>query len=114
MFLLQYGNESDKFIGYDLHDDLSKYQDDYNIYGTDLYTAKAVNIIQNHNEDTPLFLMLSQIATHSGEESDRLQAPPDEIAKFDYITDEEKRIFAGKSTFNIFVQIYNYVTLTGL
>lgn len=93
----QVGDEADKFLGYDLHDNFFKYEDNENIYGTDLYSAKAVNVIDRHDKSKPLFLLLSQIAVHAGEEPDhRLQAPQDEIDKFKYIFDVDKRIFAGK------------------
>jgi arylsulfatase B len=35
-------------------------------YATDLFTTKAIEIIQNHDKNKPLFLMVTHLAPHSG------------------------------------------------
>lgn len=68
-------------------------------YSTDLYSRKAVEFINKHNKSSPLFLYLSQIAPHAGSEDNPLQATAEEIKKFEYIPDVQKRTYAGKTTF---------------
>ena len=64
-------------------------------YSTDLFTEKAVDIIQKHDPSQPLFLYLPYQAVHSANYIQPLQAPPDEIKKFSHIQDENRRIFAA-------------------
>ena len=64
-------------------------------YSTDLFTEKAVDIIQKHDPSQPLFLYLPYQAVHSANSIQPLQAPPDEIKKFSHIQDENRRIFAA-------------------
>lgn len=68
-------------------------------YTTNLFTDEAVNLIKRHDTNNPLFLYLAHLAPHSGNDHDPLQAPDEEIAKFAYIEDPERRIYAGM-TFN--------------
>ena len=65
-------------------------------YSTDLFTSAAEVIIQYHNTEKPLFLLLSHLAVHSGNKDQPLQAPKEVIDKFSYIKDEQRRIYAGK------------------
>lgn len=78
-----------------MHEDQSTYLEPNGIYGTDLYTTKAVDVIHKHNTSKPLFLQLSQIAVHGEENPYRLQAPEDVIERFKYIEDPVRRTFAG-------------------
>lgn len=65
-------------------------------YATDLFTDEALKLIKNHDQTkAPLFLMVNHLAAHSGNEYDLLQAPKEEIAKFNYITDPNRRVLAG-------------------
>ena len=64
-------------------------------YSSDLFTEKAVDIIQKHDPSQPLFLYLPYQAVHSANYIQPLQAPPDEIKKFSHIQDENRRIFAA-------------------
>lgn len=59
-------------------------------YATDLFTGKALDIIQNHNKSMPMFMFLSHLAPHAP-----LEAPQQEIDKFDYIGDPKRRIYAA-------------------
>lgn len=60
--------------------------------------------IMAHNASAPLFLYLAHLAVHSANPYAPLQAPKEEIDKFPYILQEERRIFAG--TLGIFVPYF--------
>lgn len=62
-------------------------------------TNEAVRLINNHNTSRPMFLYLAHLAPHKGNEDQLLRAPDEEIAKFSYILDLERRIQAGKYFF---------------
>ncbi len=61
-------------------------------YSTDLLTRRAEEIILQHPADgeTPLFLYLPYQAVHG-----RLEAPPEIVARFAHIEDENRRIYAA-------------------
>lgn len=66
-------------------------------YSTDLFTNEAVHIIETHDSHKgPLFLYLSHLAPHTGNPEDPFQAPDEEVAKFAYIEDPERRMYAGR------------------
>jgi arylsulfatase B len=81
--------------GYDMRNNLKVADVSDRIYATDLFTIKAVEVIQNHDSKKPLFLMVNHLAPHAGNEDFPMQAPEEEIAKFDYIKDEKRRTLAG-------------------
>jgi len=67
-------------------------------YVTDVLTDAAVQEIEDHgsgNKSQPLFLLLNHLAPHAGNEDNPLQAPADELARFDYIRNETHRIYAA-------------------
>lgn len=64
-------------------------------YATDLLTDEAVNTIDNHDKTKPLFLYVTEAAPHAGNEFDPLQAPEDEIRKFNYIKHPHRRTYAA-------------------
>lgn len=64
-------------------------------YATDLFTNEAVETIKNHDQNSPLFMLISHLAPHTGNEFDPMQAPEDEIKKFSYIKDEKRRTYAA-------------------
>ncbi|CRK98040.1 CLUMA_CG011409, isoform A [Clunio marinus] len=66
-------------------------------YATDLFTDEAVNLISKHDTKDPLFLVLSHLAPHAGNEfpDNPLEAPVEEIKKFDYIKDPKRRTLAA-------------------
>lgn len=67
-------------------------------YATDLFTEKAVETINNHNRNDPMFMMITHLAAHTGNDYDPLQAPKREINKFSYIRDKNRRIYAAMVT----------------
>lgn len=86
----------DDFVGYDFREDLSPRKDLKDFYTSDLLDAKSVHLIEKHDTSKPLFLLLSHIAPHAGEPGDPLQAPEEVIESFSYISDENKRKYAGR------------------
>lgn len=64
-------------------------------YATDLFTDKAIEEIEGHDKEKPLFMYVAHLAPHAGNENEPLQAPPDEIEKFAYIKDEKRRKYAA-------------------
>ncbi|CRK99551.1 CLUMA_CG012868, isoform A [Clunio marinus] len=87
--------------GFDLRRNLSVAEDlkfnksETENYATDLFTNEAVKIIENHDKETPMFLLLNHLAPHAGNADFPLQAPPEEIEKFSYIEDETRRVLAA-------------------
>ncbi|XP_018322397.1 arylsulfatase B-like [Agrilus planipennis] len=67
-------------------------------YITDVFTEKAIDIINDHNDESPFFLFLSHLAAHSNgtitEPKDIEQANK----RFNYIESEERRLFADVVT----------------
>lgn len=66
-------------------------------YNTDLFTNEAVRLIENHEGNgKPMFLMVAHAAPHTGAWYNPLQAPQENIDKFnETIEDENRRVFAG-------------------
>ncbi|XP_014470861.1 PREDICTED: arylsulfatase B-like [Dinoponera quadriceps] len=83
------------FRGMDMRWNMEVAWDTKGNYSTDLFTEEAVRLINAHNPNKPLFLYLSQIAPHSGNKKQLLQAPHEEIKKFSYIINSNRRIYAA-------------------
>ena len=81
--------------GYDFRRNMSVAWGDYGNYATDIFTDEAVNIIDHHDADEPLFLYLAHLAVHSANTYSPLQAPQDAIDRHSYIKDENRRKFSG-------------------
>lgn len=76
----------------------SQYQTNFSVngkYATDLFTEEAVRRIENHNTRDGLFLIISHLAAHTGSETTPMEAPQEDIDKFKYIKDENRRIYAA-------------------
>ncbi|XP_055906140.1 arylsulfatase B [Eupeodes corollae] len=82
-------------IGYDFRRNLDIDCDMEGTYMTDLLTTEAETVIENHDTETPLFLMVNHLAPHTGNDFEPLQAPENDIEKFKYIQDEKRRIYAA-------------------
>lgn len=78
-----------------MRQNLSVSWDTINQYATDLFTDKAVDTIKNHNKNSPMFMILTHLAPHTANEYDPMQAPDDEIDKFNYIKNKHRRIYAA-------------------
>nr|CAH7742794.1 unnamed protein product [Callosobruchus chinensis] len=84
------------YTGFDLHhnfEPLWKYQGQY---ATDLFTKKSLNIIDKHNKDEPLFLLLAHLAAHTGKNGTELGVPniTEADEKYKYIDRKERRQYA--------------------
>jgi arylsulfatase B len=67
-------------------------------YATDLFTEVAIEIIQNHDKekDNPLFLLVTHLAPHAGNDDFPLQAKQEDINQFSHIENPERKKYAGK------------------
>uniref|UniRef100_A0A1B6E1L1 Sulfatase N-terminal domain-containing protein n=1 Tax=Clastoptera arizonana TaxID=38151 RepID=A0A1B6E1L1_9HEMI len=66
-------------------------------YATDVFTEEAVNIINNHHGEKPLYLQVSHLAVHAGNGGTTLEVrdKEDTLTKFDYIKDYNRRLYSG-------------------
>ncbi|XP_076302382.1 arylsulfatase I isoform X2 [Lasioglossum baleicum] len=83
------------FRGFDMRRNLSVAWDTAGQYATDLFTNEAVRLIKEHDANQPMFLYLAHLAPHKGNQNQLLRAPDEEITKFTYIVDPERRIQAA-------------------
>lgn len=83
--------------GFDMRRNLTVANDFEPIYATNLFTNEAIRLIKTTKKQ-PLFLLLNHLAPHAGNEDDPLQAPKEEIDKFSYIVNTERRTLAGKNS----------------
>ncbi|KXJ22943.1 Arylsulfatase B [Exaiptasia diaphana] len=67
------------FWGIDMRNNMEPVATDSGVYGTELFTREAVNVIHNHDVNQPLFLYLAHQAAHSANPNQPLQAPQDKI-----------------------------------
>lgn len=64
-------------------------------YVTDLLTEESVRLIQEKQDDKPIFLLLSHLAPHAGNLANKFEYLPQDIERFNYIQDLDRRKFAG-------------------
>lgn len=74
---------------------MSMYYESKGTYATDLFSDVAVDTIRNHPSHIPLFMYLAHLAPHAANAADPMQAPKDELSRFDYITDLKRRTYAA-------------------
>ncbi|KAH0816881.1 hypothetical protein GEV33_005910 [Tenebrio molitor] len=87
---------STKMEGFDLHNRLEAAWSDLGKYATSLFTDKAVEIIDNHNQSQPMFLVVSHLAGHAGRDGIELGVPDaaSTKTKYPYISDPRRRLYA--------------------
>ncbi|KAL3203309.1 hypothetical protein MRX96_041952 [Rhipicephalus microplus] len=56
---------------------------------------RVQSVIENRSKSKPLLLLVSHMAAHSALETEPLQAPQENIAKFPYIGEKNRTIYAG-------------------
>lgn len=88
--------------GLDMH---NNFDPDYNTvsqYATDLFTNRATSIINGHDYKTPLFLLISHLAPHTGKYDEKYgqtileERNTDEMNRvFGYIKDIKRRRYVG-------------------
>lgn len=81
--------------GIDFRRDLKRWHLDNNTYATEAFTTEAQRVIKQHDKSRPLFMVLSHLAVHTGNEDNPMQAPEEEVAKFSHIKDPKRRTYAG-------------------
>lgn len=77
----------------------------YGKYSTHVFTEEATDIILKHNNSVPLFLYLAHLAPHAGTYENPLQAPQEDIDKFQAIKDNNRRKYAGKNYYITYIII---------
>ncbi|CAN8011921.1 unnamed protein product, partial [Ixodes pacificus] len=88
-------NEYKSHAGLDFRNGEEPFHNDTGQYATTLFTDRAISIIEQHNQTKPLFLYLSHLAPHGATQDEPLQAPDENVDKFDYIGEEDRTIYAG-------------------
>lgn len=72
-------------------------------YATEVFTEEALKIIASHkHQETPMFLMVSHLAPHTGNPGPNLLEVSNKTyndMKFSYIENENRRLYAGKITY---------------
>lgn len=82
--------------GYDMRRNLSIEHEIFpKPYATNLFTNEAVKMIIEHDKNDPLFLLINHLAPHAANDDFPLQAPKEEIEKFNYIKDPSRRTLAA-------------------
>lgn len=97
MNIIQLYEQFVNYEGYDMRLNETVTWEDIGHYSTDLFTQRAVDIINNHNKTKPLFLYFAHLAVHAGNYEDPLQAPKEYVDRFKHIPDLERRKFAGNN-----------------
>ncbi|XP_076641495.1 arylsulfatase B [Halictus rubicundus] len=86
------------YWGLDMRRGLDPAWDLHGQYSTDIFTKEAEKLIDAHNTSRPMFLYLAHAAVHSGNPYNPLPAPDHKVAKFNDISDYNRRRFAGMLT----------------
>ncbi|KAK8787979.1 hypothetical protein V5799_022245 [Amblyomma americanum] len=82
-------------VGLDFWKNIEPLATDNATYSTTLFTERAKSIITNRDKSKPLFLYLPHQAPHCGADPNPLQAPEKNVAKFPYIGDTGRTLYAG-------------------
>ncbi|XP_075162423.1 arylsulfatase B isoform X2 [Haematobia irritans] len=86
---------SNNYNGLDFRNDLEPMPELNGTYATDLFTRESERIIQNHDSSKPLFLLMSHLAVHTGNEDNPMEVPPEELEKYEHIKDPKRRAYAA-------------------
>ncbi|XP_063707871.1 arylsulfatase B-like [Culicoides brevitarsis] len=81
--------------GYDMRRDYEISYETNGTYATELFTKETIRVIDMHNGENPLFLMLNHLAPHAGNAAKPLEAPEEKLKRFSYIKDEQRRHLAA-------------------
>ncbi|CAG2205765.1 ARSB [Mytilus edulis] len=90
----QYNDTAMGINGLDLRDGIQRVNNEYRgQYSTNLYTKKAVEIVEKHDSEKPLFMYLSYQAVHLP-----LQVPDKYLKQYGHIKDMDRKIYAGMTS----------------
>jgi len=93
------GKEPNKlYTGLDFWDNTTLVWNETGKYSTHLYTKRAVEIIENHDPEQPMFMYFPHQGVHSAVGGPAMEAPDEYIAKLKYIKQERRRIYAAMTT----------------
>ncbi|XP_065337199.1 arylsulfatase B-like [Cloeon dipterum] len=84
--------------GYDMHRDLNTDWSSVGEYSTRVFTREAVRQIRDHDTNKPLFMYMAHLAPHTGNPDTPFQAPNETLARFAYIGDPDRRMYAAMVT----------------
>uniref|UniRef100_A0A336LJN2 CSON003706 protein n=1 Tax=Culicoides sonorensis TaxID=179676 RepID=A0A336LJN2_CULSO len=70
-------------------------ENDNETYVTELLTESAVKYIKSHDKENPMFMVVNHLAPHSADIYGLLQAPQQEIDKFNFIPNLRRRTYAA-------------------
>lgn len=81
----------------DIHDGFKSDWDVQGKYATEVFTEKSLEIIDKHNKENGLFLVVAHLAPHVGKNGIELEVPNKTVAdsQFFYIKDKKRRLYAG-------------------
>lgn len=82
--------------GYDFRFNEEVDRSEPNTYITDLFTKRAIDIIENTDDKQPFFIYLSHIAMHRANDDNPLPAKPEDLEYYSFIENTERRQYAGK------------------
>ncbi|XP_037515137.1 arylsulfatase B [Rhipicephalus sanguineus] len=85
----------DGLKGLDFWDDTEPLTTENGTYATNLFTERAKSIIANRDKSKPMFLYFAHQATHGGVGPEPIEAPAENVAKFPYIHEDARRVYAG-------------------
>jgi len=80
----------ENFYGYDFHENLEITREPAGIYSTEVYAARAEQIIRFHNTSSPMFLLLAPQSAHTP-----LEAPDEYLDMFAGVHDHNRRVFSA-------------------
>ncbi|XP_044260600.1 arylsulfatase B-like [Tribolium madens] len=82
--------------GLDLHDQFEPVWGSQGRYATELFTEKSLEIIERHDVGVPLFMVVSHLAAHTGQNGTELGVPDVDQTnhKFAYIQAPRRRLYA--------------------
>lgn len=86
------------FTGFDLHDGFVPQWQYKGRYATDVFSQKSLEIIEKHHTKKPLFLMVTHLAAHTGDDGFELGVPNATKTEetYHYIDQPERRRTAGE------------------
>nr|XP_023027990.1 arylsulfatase B-like [Leptinotarsa decemlineata] len=89
-------NDTHNFTGFDLHNEFKPEWGLIGQYATELFTKKSLEVIDKHDTDKPLFLMINHLAGHAGHDGVELGVPnvTEANKKYGYIKTPERRLLA--------------------